>query len=270
AFPGETAKEGLQECLKAAQEAETELKIAESEYSSAKEVYAILSAGYDGDPESVDFSFMTRPLRSRDDTVSALSRAEAQLSAAKAALYRSTGEISALGAPEVISGEIQRIDAEIAEAEEKYEAVELARSLLSEADEEMRTRFSPVISRRAGEILKSLTGGKYERLTFDSAFNAETRKFGDTVGHSSLYASSGTGDQIYLALRLSMCEMLLPGGDCPIILDDALASFDDARAGCALNTLREMARGRQVLLFSCHTREANMLAGAPDVNIVRL
>ncbi len=74
--------------------------------------------------------------------------------------------------------------------------------------------------------------------------------------HESAFLSRGTADQLYLALRLALCDMLLGGEDpCPIVLDDALINFDDARMGHALDYLAEIAQHRQILLFSCHSRE---------------
>ena len=53
-------------------------------------------------------------------------------------------------------------------------------------------------------------------------------------------------------------ELALPD-DAPIVLDDALAMFDDERAEKALRVLKELSGTRQILLFSCHSREAQML-----------
>ena len=58
-------------------------------------------------------------------------------------------------------------------------------------------------------------------------------------------------------MRLAVCDLALPAADpAPLVLDDALADFDDGRMALALETLEEYARGRQVLLFTCHGREA--------------
>ena len=64
--------------------------------------------------------------------------------------------------------------------------------------------------------------------------------------------SCGTADQMYLALRLAMCRMLLPE-DSPLVLDDALVNFDDDRCDAAVEILSEEARKRQVILFTCRT-----------------
>ena len=41
----------------------------------------------------------------------------------------------------------------------------------------------------------------------------------------------------------------------PLVLDDTLVNFDDARAAAALRLLRQEAENRQIILFTCQTRE---------------
>ena len=60
--------------------------------------------------------------------------------------------------------------------------------------------------------------------------------------------SSGTQDQVWLSLRLAMAELLLPA-DAPLVLDDALLTFDGARTEAAMALFRQT--GRQIILFSC-------------------
>ena len=54
------------------------------------------------------------------------------------------------------------------------------------------------------------------------------------------------------------------------ILDDALATFDDSRCAAALRYLKAAAQKRQILLFTCHSREAEFFAGDEEVSIQRL
>ena len=72
--------------------------------------------------------------------------------------------------------------------------------------------------------------------------------------------SLGTLDQLYLAVRLAICESALPADDPPpIVLDDALAMLDDTRLRLALQLLQQEAAARQILLFTCQSREAQAL-----------
>ena len=85
--------------------------------------------------------------------------------------------------------------------------------------------------------------------------------------------SQGTADQLYLAVRLAICQMVLPAEQAaPILLDDALVTFDDDRMAAALTCLADWGRERQILLFTCQSREAAFLrqSGLPGVRFLRL
>ena len=79
---------------------------------------------------------------------------------------------------------------------------------------------------------------------------------GENTLRSTLWRSDGTVDQLYLALRLAVAEELTPNA--PIILDDALVRFDDTRMKAALEILRELAENKQIILFTCQSRERNV------------
>ena len=81
---------------------------------------------------------------------------------------------------------------------------------------------------------------------------------GDVLPHPALYLSRGTTDQLYLAVRLAVCRLCLPELP-PIVLDDALTAFDDARLKLALELLSELARQQQIILFTCQKREGEVL-----------
>ncbi len=133
----------------------------------------------------------------------------------------------------------------------EYDALDLALTVLDSANAALRERFSPTLNQEAAAIFSDLTGGKYTSLTLSRDFSAMT---GSEESHSALYLSAGTVDQLYLSVRLALCRLTVP--DAPILLDDALCAFDDARMALALNTLNKMGAERQILLFSCHSREA--------------
>ena len=86
-----------------------------------------------------------------------------------------------------------------------------------------------------------------------------------------LALSQGTADQLYLAVRLAICSLVLPEEEpCPLVLDDALANFDDDRLKLALELLRELGEERQILLLTCHSREGRLLSGADGVRVQTL
>ncbi len=175
--------------------------------------------------------------------------------AAQAAMLE--GAIGQMGDPLVLNAEMEKLEGEIARMEERYAALQLARSTLAQADEALRARFAPLLCKRTGELFSRLTGGAYDRIQLDRTMRVTVRSKGSAVFHSLAYLSGGTVDQLYLALRLAICELLIPKA--PIVLDDALVFFDDTRAALALETLREMGKTRQILLFTSQTREKRIL-----------
>jgi len=211
----------------------------------------------DGDSEAARLG---RQLRFEQEN---LQRSREALAAAK-------GHLSALGDPLAIKSEIGVLDDKRARLQAEYDALAIALEVLQEADTEMQTRFFPQLGARAAELFSALTGGKYDRLTLNKKLDAQMRMQGDALAHDAAYLSAGAYDQLYLALRLAICSLTMPGGDCPLILDDALCSFDDTRCAQALSLLRELAKERQILLFTCHSREAALLADAPDVQKITL
>jgi uncharacterized protein YhaN len=70
--------------------------------------------------------------------------------------------------------------------------------------------------------------------------------------------STGTIEQLYLALRISMIDDLSKE-KLPLFLDESFAYYDDIRLKNILTFLAEEAFKRQILIFSCSNREAEML-----------
>mgnify|MGYP000921208747 CR=1 FL=1 len=214
---------------------------------------------------------MTAPERTRQEISSELSQLEARLENLTNRYNMALGEIRAIGDPVVLGSEKNGVETELAAQRAQYAALTLAIETLKDANDELQTRFSPLLSETAGRIIRRLTGGRYEKLTFDKTLDANAKTADETVSRNILSLSAGTADQIYLALRLAVCALVLPAENrCPLILDDALANFDDDRAALALDYLKELAGERQILLFTCHKREAAYFGASGDVNILRL
>ena len=91
------------------------------------------------------------------------------------------------------------------------------------------------------------------RLRTDRAVHGVRGADDEVSTHGCLWRSDGTVDQLYLALRLAVAEALTP--DAPLVLDDALVCFDDDRLAAALDILQQASDKKQVILFTCQSRE---------------
>ena len=189
----------------------------------------------------------------------------------KRQLDRVAGRLAAAGDPLTLQAAAERLTDEIAALEGEYAAIELAMSTLAHANTQLQGRFSPALGTRAAEIFGRLTGGAYTGVILDKALHVSAESADTGVPRDAGYLSAGAADQLYLAVRLAVCDLVLPSENAvPIVLDDALASFDDARCAAALDYLRKEAETRQILLFTCHSREAAHFQNDPAVSIQHL
>ena len=207
------------------------------------------------------------PAQSKAATAAQLAAVERELERCREELARSEGALAHLGGGEDADARRAGLDEQLTQRLEEYEALTAALDALSAANAALRERFSPALNREAGEIFAALTGGRWPRLSLARDFTAQAVREDGTLPRSWLALSAGTAEQLYLSVRLAVCALTVP--DVPLVLDDALAAFDDGRCALALDYLRGVGQGRQILLFSCHSREADW-AAAHNVPVIKL
>ena len=211
------------------------------------------------------------PGRSRETVSAALAQAQAQLAAAHSAADRLSGQLYARGEPDLLRSSAEDLQSQITQLHGEYDALRLATDALTGANTALQNRFSPQLSRRTAEIFQELTGGRYTGAALDRSFHLTAQPTGDPMDRDIQLLSAGTADQLYLSARLAICQLVLPPEkNVPIILDDALANFDSDRCAAALRWLRQEAEHRQILLFTCHSREAAFFSGDDAVSVQKL
>ena len=167
-----------------------------------------------------------------------------------------TGAALAIGDPMVLKSEHAQLLEQRDALERQYAAIALAIETLGRADSELQSRFSPQLAQKAADYMDCLTDGRYDELVLARDLSAKARSADDPTPRDTAYLSAGTADLLYLSVRLALCELTCPADDpCPLVLDDTLVNFDDARAERARALFREIAQHRQVILFTCHERD---------------
>lgn len=204
------------------------------------------------------------PERSPLETDGALAAASAQLNRVNQALNQALGRQAAMGDPAALAARLETVGNELARRQTEYDALTLAMQTLKEANARLQERFSPELNQMSGRYMARLTGEAYASVSLNRELEGAAARPGDVLPRSVLYLSRGTADQLYLAVRLAVCMLCLPERP-PILLDDALAAFDDRRLRLALELLQELAEGQQILLFTCQRREGDALIRAPGV-----
>lgn len=158
---------------------------------------------------------------------------------------------------------VGQIDEMIARCKEKYNYygqclndINLAKSCLQQAFEELQKSFGKRLNEETSKIIKEITGGKYVDVLVDNEYNMQVRKADTNELVDAQYLSNGTYDQIYFALRLGIVHMLFD--NVPIILDEAFVQYDDNRLRAVMEYIKNK-ENRQILLFSCHKREKSYI-----------
>jgi len=140
---------------------------------------------------------------------------------------------------------------------QKEEVINLAIENLTKAYEEMKTTITPKFTNNLSEGIKEITNNKYEKVAIndENGMIIENAR-GEYIEANKL--STGTIDQLYLALRLSMIKDLSKE-TLPIILDETFAYFDNARLEKIIQYLNEKAEEHQTIIFTCTNREKEIL-----------
>ncbi len=111
-----------------------------------------------------------------------------------------------------------------------------------------------LVEERAGEYLHLLTLGAYGRVRIDEPplrVAVWVPQAGAWLEPTEPSLSRGTADQVYLAVRLALVEVLAEGSRPPLLLDDPFGTFDQDRLRAAMALLRRVSESHQVLLFTC-------------------
>lgn len=195
---------------------------------------------------------------SSGETESLLKEAHLEQQRLQNRLGQFEGRMETLGKMDTLQAELRTVNHRLEKLEETYSAVTLALETLTQARQSLQRKFAPQIAGRAQQLLSKMTAGRYDRLSLSEDLSLLAGTQQEAVLREVLWRSDGTMDQLYLALRLAVAEELIP--DVPLVLDDAFVRFDDVRLKAALEILRETAQDRQVILFTCQSREKEILA----------
>lgn len=151
--------------------------------------------------------------------------------------------------------ELQDSSDEIRVCDMEIKSLELAMETLAHLSGTMRRRIGRRLQSRMETILSEITDGKYGHIAVDEDMKITLYEWNRQV---SLYQlSRGTVEQVYFALRMAVSEILCEE-NLPILLDDVFAMYDEERLKQTLKWLAD--RGGQVLIFTCHKREAQILS----------
>ena len=128
---------------------------------------------------------------------------------------------------------------------------------LMSAYEKMKNSITPKFTKNLSNTVEKISNGKYNKVSInDEQGLIVENQYGDYISAERL--STGTVDQLYLSLRLSMIDEI-SDESMPIILDEAFAYYDETRLENILKFLSDELGNHQLIIFTCTNREKNIL-----------
>ena len=191
---------GCRDTLQAARMRRIKLDRAENEARQAKAVYEkMLSSSSDEVPSEA--------LDGLDAELAALEQRIDQL---RNSVSMEQGRVAGLGAPVQIETELAQVNEQISRVQQELMAIEMAQDALSEAASELQSRIFPQLTQPASRYISRMTGGRYDQVIVDRELNISAHPAQGAADRRILQLSDGTADQLYLALRLAICDAVLP------------------------------------------------------------
>jgi len=173
-----------------------------------------------------------------------------------------------------VEGEILLLEEQLDRARRERDRRWLLACIVREAERTFRDEHQPDVIRRAGAHFARITDGRYDRILVGNGGEPmelllQSASLSEPVRLASAI-STGTREQVYMALRLAIVDHLDQGGErLPLFIDEAFVNWDPDRMERGLELLQGVSAERQVFLFSCHPGvvERARLRGAGVVNL---
>jgi DNA repair exonuclease SbcCD ATPase subunit len=216
------------------------------------------------------------------DVVSTLNRQlEASTEAAKSALEQekmeegrlasisSRGTYSTLA---LVEEEVACLEEAVAEEQVKVDAIKLIHDTVEQCRAEALSAVIGPVEKRAGGILQRIAGERLGALELKDSF--EPVAVFPVVTEEPIIMegnlSGGEQEQIYLATRLALAEVLAKEERQLVVLDDVLTATDTARLARIMTILEEEAQRLQLLILTCHPERYGGLSGANFIDLAEL
>jgi len=217
----------------------------------------------------------------KDNPVDTVDRLEKQLQAADEAAGKARDdEKSEEGKLQGLSGQgtyslmaaaeekVAALQAEVTAEELRAGAIRLLQDTLVECRDEAVAAVAGPVEAMATQIVQRIAGGRLGRLELGDSFEPASvvpEISGEAVSLESV--SGGEREQIHLATRLALAEVLAREERQMVVLDDVMTFTDDGRMARALAILEEEAQRLQIVILTCHPVRYRGLNGASFVDL---
>ena len=149
--------------------------------------------------------------------------------------------------------EVGRLEQEVKHEELRVAGIRLLYDTIVQCREEAMATITGPVEAAATRILRRVAGTRLGGIQFGESFepsHVSPELAGTSVSLDCV--SGGEKEQIYLATRLALAEVLAKEKRQLVVFDDVLTATDTGRLARIMTVLEEIAQRLQVLILTCH------------------
>lgn len=162
-----------------------------------------------------------------------------------------------------IEEKIAQLKKEIQREELQLQATRLLHNTISQCRSDILGTVTQPVEKSAILTFQRIAGKRFQNISLAESFQPRelTSRTGETaVSPDEL--SGGEKEQLHLAVRLALAEVLSKNGRQLVVFDDILSVTDTGRLARILSILEEAAQKLQILILTCHLERYRGLVNA--------
>lgn len=171
-----------------------------------------------------------------------------------------------------LAAELESKRAELATLVDRLGPLIVARHALGESISRFERDNQPGLLSSVSRLLARITGERWVRV--EQRFSETRLRVVSAQGDERTFdeLSTGTREQLYLAIRLAFVEDYCKKNEpLPIVMDDVFVNFDEARAKGAFSALKPLLERTQIFFFTCHEAQVEIARTVfPNLNLIRI
>ncbi|ENE8220982.1 AAA family ATPase [Listeria monocytogenes] len=188
-----------------------------------------------------------------------------QLHASLAAQNHAIDKLEEGGTFAVLMQEFYSEKSKLQQISAEWTETKLALQMLQNTMQQLQEGKLPKTLKLASEYFNHLTSGNYRKVYLqDNRLQVESK---DSIQFFPEELSQATKEQLYLAIRFALIDVIHKDFPLPIIIDDGFVHFDSSRMGQMMQLLQKRKSENQVIFFTCH-QETRKYFSSEDIRVL--
>ncbi|EAG9291029.1 hypothetical protein CW896_09445 [Listeria monocytogenes] len=188
-----------------------------------------------------------------------------QLHASLAAQNHAIDKLEEGGTFAVLMQEFYSEKSNLQQISAEWTETKLALQMLQNTMQQLQEGKLPKTLKLASEYFNHLTSGNYKKVYLqDNRLQVESK---DSIPFFPEELSQATKEQLYLAIRFALIDVIHKDFPLPIIIDDGFVHFDSSRMGQMMQLLQKRKSENQVIFFTCH-QETRKYFSSEDIRVL--